>query len=206
MSNKRNVLFFLFVCALLLISCGERKEEMRSLAGKTKKGVEEVLSSAAAESEEKMQSKEDSGLQSEADTGETKEQEIPPWHGGKEFPEEEWNDFKGSGDVDVDLTKLSSTMVFAEVYQIMVMPQDYMGKSIRMNGMTAIYDDVTDGSRYYSCIVMDATACCSQGIEFKLKEGQAYPKSEEFITVKGIFDVYEDGTYKYAVLKDAVLE
>lgn len=111
-----------------------------------------------------------------------------------------------SGDVDVDLTQLSSTMVFAEVYHIMVEPEDYMGKRIRISGISTVYEDQKAGKSYYSCVVLDATACCAQGIEFKLRDGGHYPGNDEEITVQGTFDTYEDGGYQYAILKDAVLE
>ena len=111
-----------------------------------------------------------------------------------------------TGDVDVDLTQLSSTMVFAEVYHIMVEPKDYMGKRIRISGISTVYEDQKAGKSYYSCVVLDATACCAQGIEFKLRDGGHYPENDEEITVQGTFDTYEDGGYQYAILKDAVLE
>ena len=36
--------------------------------------------------------------------------------------------------VDVDLTRLSSTMVYSEVYNMMYAPDDYIGKTIKMTG------------------------------------------------------------------------
>ncbi len=36
--------------------------------------------------------------------------------------------------IDVDLTKLSSTMVYSEVYNMMYTPDDYIGKTVKMNG------------------------------------------------------------------------
>ena len=71
--------------------------------------------------------------------------------------------------VDVDLTSLSATMVFSEVYHMMTSPQDYTGKVIRMEGICAVSQDHTSGKVYYACIVQDATACCSQGIEFECR-------------------------------------
>lgn len=102
------------------------------------------------------------------------------------------------GDI-VDLTKLSSTMVYSEVNQIMITPEKYIGKTIKMAGKCALYYNQQDESKtYYSCIISDATACCSQGIEFTLKEGDAYPDLNTDITVEGTFVSYkEDGTTYY---------
>ena len=36
--------------------------------------------------------------------------------------------------IDVDLTKLSSTMVYSEVYNMMYTPDDYIGKTVKMKG------------------------------------------------------------------------
>lgn len=38
--------------------------------------------------------------------------------------------------IDVDLTQLSSTMIYAEVYNMMVTPDEYVGKTVRMEVST----------------------------------------------------------------------
>lgn len=111
--------------------------------------------------------------------------------------------------VDVDLTTLSSTMVYSEVYNMMIMPEDYMGKTIKMNGIFSYMTDETTGNVYYACIIMDATACCSQGIEFELAGDYTYPDDYPEIggdiTVTGTFDVYEEDGYKYCTLRNATM-
>ncbi len=112
--------------------------------------------------------------------------------------------------VDVDLTELSATMVYSEVYNMMVVPGDYIGKTIKMNGSFAQYHDQNTGKNYYACIVKDATACCSQGIEFQLTDDYTYPKDYpkegDEICVTGTFTTYYEGANGYCTLKDAVLE
>lgn len=111
--------------------------------------------------------------------------------------------------IDVDLTTLSSTMVYSEVYNMMIMPEDYMGKTIKMNGMFSYMTDETTGNEYYACIIMDATACCSQGIEFELAGDYTYPDDYPEIggdiTVTGTFDVYEEDGYKYCTLRNTTM-
>ena len=113
-------------------------------------------------------------------------------------------------DVDLDLTQLSKTMVYAEVYNIMVEPESYVGKSIRMNGDYYIYTDETTGQRYFYCVIRDATACCAQGIEFVLTDDykfpEDYPEEGAFVTVSGRFDTYMEDDLLYCTLRDAVLE
>ena len=64
-----------------------------------------------------------------------------------------------SAAVDVDLTQLSSTMVYSEVYNIMMAPEDYVGKVIRMNGeCVSAYYEPTDAT-YYSIICLTIASC-----------------------------------------------
>ena len=70
--------------------------------------------------------------------------------------------------VDVDLTAMTSTMVYAEVNQMLTTPQNYMGKTVRMKGSFTYSGSVE--KYYFACIIADATACCQQGIEFDLKD------------------------------------
>ncbi len=114
-----------------------------------------------------------------------------------------------SGVVDVDLTQLSSTMVYSEVYAMVYEPEKYIGKTVKMHGLFATqeYDD----ERFYACIVQDATACCAQGLEFELAEELVYPddypEPGTEITVVGTFDSYKEEVngnyYLYLVLRNA---
>ncbi len=111
---------------------------------------------------------------------------------------------------DVDLTKLSSTMIYSEVYNMLASPGDYLGKKIKMNGNFGVYEDQTTGKYYYACLIADATSCCSQGIEFVLEGDYTYPDDypeiNSMITVMGIFDTYEEDGYTYCQLINAKME
>ena len=116
---------------------------------------------------------------------------------------------KGNTPIDIDLTQLSGNMVYSEVYYMMVTPENYIGKCIRMEGQFSVYHDEVTDKYYYACIIKDATACCASGIEFELSGDYKYPKDYPAegaeIEVTGIFDTYEeDGNY-YCVLRKAVL-
>jgi Predicted membrane protein len=111
--------------------------------------------------------------------------------------------------VDVDLTQLSSTMVYSEVYAMVYEPEQYTGKTVKMHGLFATQE--YNGDRLYACIVQDATACCAQGLEFEMAENLVYPddypEPGTEITVVGTFDSYKeevDGNYYiYLVLRNA---
>lgn len=117
---------------------------------------------------------------------------------------------KNYSKIDVDLTKLSSTMVYSEVYNMVSVPQNYIGKVVKMHGQFAFYEDHRTGNRYYACIISDATACCSQGLEFVLSGSHSfpddYPEESAEITVVGIFETYIENGTMYFRLADAKLE
>lgn len=98
--------------------------------------------------------------------------------------------------VDVDLTAMSSTMVYGEVFNITQNPQDYLGKTIKASGqyLTSYYD-VTDTTYHYVGIA-DAAACCQQGLEFIWSGDHAYPDDypaeNADIEVSGVFKSYDE--------------
>ena len=88
--------------------------------------------------------------------------------------------------IDVDFTALSSTMVYSEVYNMMVSPEAYIGKTVKMKGLCAYYHDEQTGNDYYTCIIQDANACCAQEIEFVLAWDSSYPEANTTICVVGV--------------------
>lgn len=111
--------------------------------------------------------------------------------------------------IDVDLTQLSSTMVYSEVYNMMYEPDGYIGKTVRMNGQFVAYTNEEETAYYPAVIIADAAACCSQGIEFVLAGEKSYPNDypelNSDITVTGVFETYSEDGYLYCHLVDAVV-
>lgn len=117
--------------------------------------------------------------------------------------------YKSDG-VDVDLTLMGSDLVYATVYQMMSKPEEYEGKTIRIEGKYyASYYPITD--KYYNyCLIADALACCSQGLEFELAGGAVYPDDypadQSEVIVTGVFETYTEEagqTFYYCRLRDA---
>ena len=105
--------------------------------------------------------------------------------------------------IDVDLTKLSSTMVYSEVYNMLYFyPEDYYGKTVKMTGLFNVYQSVDENGVVldmpvaYACIISDATACCAEGMEFVLEGDYIYPDDYPElgaeITVIGEFQSYAE--------------
>lgn len=115
-----------------------------------------------------------------------------------------------NGDIDVDLTTLSSTLVYAQVSSMLSEPAKYLGQRVKAQGTFAYTTDAATGGEYFAVFIADASACCQQGLEFRLsgehKYPDDYPKEGDEIIVEGIFDQYEENGWKYCQLKDAAME
>ncbi len=133
--------------------------------------------------------------------------EIQPSQTEDAQTEDEIEEKTETKEIDIDLTSLSSTMVYSEVYNMMISPEDYIGKIVKMNGTYEAYHDDATGKDYFSCIISDATACCSQGIEFipsdDYRYPEDYPEDAADICVVGEFDTYKEGEYTYCTLRNA---
>lgn len=113
----------------------------------------------------------------------------------------------------VDLTVLSSTMVYAEVFAMMSSPEEYVGKTVKMQDIFSrgqLYagdGSLADGGMVFACVIQDATACCAQGIPFNLAGDysypQDYPELGDTITVIGTFEIHEQDGLQFCRLGNA---
>ena len=107
--------------------------------------------------------------------------------------------------VDLDLTKMSATMIYSTIFDMLIMPEDYVEKIIKVKGWFETYTDPQTGEMYYAVVVPDATACCQQGLEFVWKGNHTYPddfpKPGQNITVTGIYKMIENDGVTYTYLE-----
>ncbi len=118
--------------------------------------------------------------------------------------------------IDIDLTRLKGNMIFSQVNRMIYEPEEFIGKTVRMAGRFAFaygYNaegDVDPEQVYFACIIPDATACCSSGIEFERvgewRYPDDYPDEGDDITVTGVFEMYEEDGFGYVHLVNAVME
>lgn len=192
-SVKRGI--FILLCIALITGCKHKNTKIKGVSSSN--SVEELIVRQIEEEEGK-------------DTEET----AIPNDAADDMVEEETAEAEPEGKttVDYDLTAMSSDMVYATVYQMMILPEDYEGKTFRMEGsFYATYYEPTQGYYYY-CIIQDATACCAQGLEFVWGDGShkypdEYPEEYTDVVVEGTFETYrEEGDENlYCRLTDAVL-
>lgn len=126
-------------------------------------------------------------------------------HGG-EFVDYSQIPLSNTQGVDIDLTDMSSAMVYGVVFQMLFFPEEFAGKTLRMEGDFFVYFNPDTNRNYYSTIVHDALACCTQGLEFALKDGEYpedYPDVGQKITVTGVLEVYQELDYENIHIVDA---
>lgn len=95
----------------------------------------------------------------------------------------------GDGTIDLDLTKLSGTMVYGEVFQLLVEPQAYVGKTIKVRGTYRVDNTSRENTSYHFIMIQDAAACCQNGLEFMANE---YPEDSAEIEIVGTYSTYEE--------------
>ena len=111
--------------------------------------------------------------------------------------------------VDLNLTAMSSTMVYAEVYNIVMEPMSCVGKTVRMRGMYNTSYSPELNTHYHFVVIADATACCAQGLEFVWKGEHAvpvdYPAVNSEIELVGTYDSdLEEGATYCALFVDEI--
>ena len=112
--------------------------------------------------------------------------------------------------IDLDLTKMSATMIYSTIFDMLIMAEDYIEKNIKVKGWFETYVDTETGELYYAVIVPDATACCQQGLEFVWPGEHKYP--EDFpevgadITITGIYKLIENNGITYNYLEVSNIE
>lgn len=191
----------LFLCILLMTGCSNKK----SGGGKnitTANSVDKIINEQI-NNENKDKTTDNKNLLSSNDSSKGTENAIKDTEGTQ----------KTKGTVDYDLTQMSSDLVYATVYQMMVTPEEYEGKTFRIDGnFYATYYEATK-KYYFYCVIQDATACCAQGMEFVWGDGthiypEEYPEDNAEIVVEGIFETYrEEGEDNlYCRLSDATLQ
>ena len=114
--------------------------------------------------------------------------------------------------IDIDLTSMSSTMVYSQVLNMLDYPSTYIGSIVKMSGPFRPFDSTVEGYCYPAIVIQDATACCASGIEFLLygvprcsmSGGNGYPLYGEEATIVGRFETYLEESYMYIHLVDAI--
>ena len=195
---KRTGIGIWLLAAVVLISgCGKQADNGKGInSGKT---VDKVIESQVKKEEQKKteeSTKEDTQKNDQQNTDTQTSESI---QGSVNAPE---------ASVDVDLSVMDSDMIYATVYQMMSDPEQYVGKTFRIEGKFYVtYDEMTK-NQYYYCVIKDATECCAQGLEFVWGDGShiypdEYPNDGTEVIVDGTFELYMENDSRYCRLANA---
>lgn len=118
-------------------------------------------------------------------------------------------DYIPSDIVDHDLSNMNANMIFAEIFNLVLMPDEFIGRTFRMKGNFAVYVNEASGNKYFSIIIPDATQCCQQGIDIiclgDMKYPEDFPKIGSEIMVTGQFNsiTTDEGlSFNYLVMSE----
>ncbi len=202
---RKKFLFLAVGMMMLLFGCGAKNNAVTSSLNKGASLAETSAASLTATSQGESSLAETS--QAESSLSETSQ--------AASVQDDSSVSAQASGDV-VDLTKLNGTMMYSQVFDMMSNPQKYMGKRVVMRGQFSFYQPMDGDGKpipdriYCSCVIADATACCSQGLEFDLANKPAsledYPAAGDDIEVSGTFSTYDEGGFTYCRLINAAMK
>lgn len=191
----------MFLCILIITGCSNKKGISRKGIN-TVNSVDKVINNQIEKEDSKTETTESENSLINDEMNEYTKDELS----------KNADNRKTEGTVDYDLTQMSSDMVYATVYQMMATPEEYEGKTFRIEGnFYETYYEVTK-KYYFYCVIQDATECCAQGMEFVWEDGthiypDEYPKDNDEIIVEGTFETYtEENQYVYCRLSNATLQ
>ena len=195
--KRTGIGIWLLAAVVLLSGCGKQTDNGKGInSGKT---VDKVIESQVKKEEQKKteeSTKEDTQKNDQQNTDTQTPESV---QGSVNAPETA---------VDVDLSVMDSDMIYATVYQMMSDPEQYVGKTFRIEGKFYVtYDEMTK-NQYYYCVIKDATECCAQGLEFVWGDGShiypdEYPTDGTEVIVDGTFELYMENDSRYCRLANA---
>lgn len=194
-TKRRRGICLLCVLTVLLCACGNNSRTLNNT-------TEFIVTEDVADSET-THTTETTETTKEQTIATTEEVVIYPDTGmpTTEIQEEDYIDEPDSS-VDIDLTALNKNMVYATVNNMVLNPDEYLGKTIKAKGpYKPLFYDVT-GNYYHYILIEDALACCQSGLEFIWDEGNhvypdEYPAEGEMLEIVGHLDCYQEEDYTY---------
>ena len=188
---------WLLAAVMLISGCGKQADNGKDINGG--KTVDKVIESQVKKEEQKKTEESTKEDNQKNDQQNTDKQTPESVQGSVNAPE---------AAVDVDLSVMDSDMIYATVYQMMSDPEQYVGKTFRIEGKFYVtYDEMTK-NQYYYCVIKDATECCAQGLEFVWGDGShiypdEYPTDGTEVIVDGTFELYMENDSRYCRLANA---
>jgi hypothetical protein len=111
--------------------------------------------------------------------------------------------------IDIDLTRLSSTMASAQIENIFLAPHEYFNKVLKMQGEYSPWTDPVSGIIFHQ-ILTDCPTGCPKGFVIRHNDEDFvdYPAEGAIIQLVGAFGLYDEGGYTdipYLAVDDIVI-
>lgn len=103
----------------------------------------------------------------------------------------------------MDLSDMSYTMAYAQVYSMVMAPKRHAGETMRIQG--SYYGFQTeDGEDVHLILIIDDAGCCEVGMEFQMtgnhKWPQDFPPNNSIIRLTGLVDTISHGDNVFPLL------
>jgi uncharacterized membrane protein YcgQ (UPF0703/DUF1980 family) len=99
---------------------------------------------------------------------------------------------------DGDVVEIKEKMFIAQTNEMYYNAADYLGKTIKYEGIFCI-DTAPDASQKYYSVIRYGPGCC--GIDanagFEVIWDQDYPKQDDWVEAVGVLEKYEEDGYDY---------
>jgi len=101
------------------------------------------------------------------------------------------------------VVEIKDKMFIAQVNEVYVNKNDYMGKTIKLEG---IFKNIEYGNNNYFYVIRYGPGCCGNdgnvGFELAWKsgKGQPYPEDNTWVEATGVLDAYKEDNYSYLYL------
>ncbi len=104
----------------------------------------------------------------------------------------------------IDLTRLSNTMAYAQLYDMVMAPERHQGITLRVHGSYYGFQSQETGKITHLITVRDNVGCCEMGMEFQITGDliwpDQFPQNNSMIELTGIISSISYGENKYPLL------
>lgn len=99
-----------------------------------------------------------------------------------------------------DIIEVKEKLFVAQINDMYYNAEDYLGKTIKYEGLLDIAENSETGQKYYS-VIRYGPGCCGDdgyvGFEVNWDNDNTYPEKDEWVEVVGILESYEEDGFKY---------
>jgi len=109
---------------------------------------------------------------------------------GAGIPMKQTNAEKKSGG---DVIEIKEKMFIAQTNEIYINTKDYLGKTIKYEG---IFNEVQSNGKTYRYVIRYGPGCCPGDVSaagFEVVWDKAYPKHDDWVEAAGVLETYNDG-------------